>query len=236
MYLCTVKAQAELMQKHLNKLLSFLNRNVDLPFSIKRKVLDACFVSSILYSGETWLTSDLKALESMYTTAIKALLGVRKSTCTDLCLIESGYPTLKALVMKRRIDFLKKTIPHLDREDPLSRALDLCEKANTNGYKYLMKVINTGVDPIEEDLKCIRSSILTKAPTSTKRETYLRMNASLEIHPVYNTYAKEHRRIEFTRMRIGAHRLRIETGRWSRTPGENRVCRSGSSGRKSCVV
>ena len=181
MYLCTVKAQAELMQKHLNKLLSFLNRNVDLPFSIKRKVLDACCVSSILYSGETRLTSDLKALESMYTTAIKALLGVKKSTCTDLCLIESGYPTLKALVMKRRIDFLKKTIPHLDREDPLSRALDLCEKANTNavnGYKYLMKVINTGVDPIEEDLRCIRSSILTKAPTSTKRETYLRMNAS----------------------------------------------------------
>ena len=116
-----------------------------IPFSIKRKVLDACFVSSILYAGETWLTSDLKALESMYTTAIKALLGVRKSTCTDLCLIESGYPTLKALVMKRRIDFLKKTIPHLDREDPLRRALDLCEKANTNGYKYLMKVINTGV-------------------------------------------------------------------------------------------
>ena len=88
-----------------------------------------------------------------------------------------------------------------------------------------MKVINTGVDPIEEDLRCIRSSILTKAPTSTKRETYLCMDASLEIHPVYNTCVQEHRRIEFTRMRIGAHRLRIETGRWSRTPRENRVCR-----------
>ena len=115
-----------------------------------------------------------------------------ESQRAKLCLIESGYPTLKALVMKRRIDFLKKTIPHLDREDPLSKALELCEKANTNGYKYFMKVINTGVDPIEEDLRCIRSSILTKAPTSTKRETYLRMNASLEIHPVYNTYAQEH--------------------------------------------
>lgn len=32
----------------------------------------------------------------------------------------------------------------------------------------------------------------------------------------------------FTRMRLQSHRLKIETGRWSRQPVENRLCECGA--------
>ena len=34
-------------------------------------------------------------------------------------------------------------------------------------------------------------------------------------------------RIAFTRLRTSSHRLKIETGRWSRVPREMRVCQCG---------
>ena len=34
-------------------------------------------------------------------------------------------------------------------------------------------------------------------------------------------------RINFTRFRTSSHRLRIETGRWSRIPHEQRLCECG---------
>ena len=40
-------------------------------------------------------------------------------------------------------------------------------------------------------------------------------------------YLPEHLRISFSRLRLGSHRLRIETGRWSRLPREDRKCPCG---------
>lgn len=37
----------------------------------------------------------------------------------------------------------------------------------------------------------------------------------------------EHHRIQMTRLRLSAHNLRIETGRWSRIPRELRLCDCG---------
>ena len=37
----------------------------------------------------------------------------------------------------------------------------------------------------------------------------------------------EHIRVAFTRLRLSAHRLRIETGRWARLPPNERLCSCG---------
>ena len=42
-----------------------------------------------------------------------------------------------------------------------------------------------------------------------------------------NEYVPEYLRVPFTRLRLSSHRLRIETGRWSRIPRENRLCACG---------
>ena len=39
-----------------------------------------------------------------------------------------------------------------------------------------------------------------------------------------NVYIPDYRRVELTRFRVGSHRLRVETGRWSRTVRELRTC------------
>ena len=54
------------------------------------------------------------------------------------------------------------------------------------------------------------------------------MNSSLHVHGVYSDnavqYVPDYMRQSFARLRLSAHRLRIETGRWTRTPREVRVC------------
>ena len=59
--------------------------------------------------------------------------------------------------------------------------------------------------------------------------TYRKLNNNLESPAVYHRliFIPEHHRIAFTRFRVGSHRFRIETGRWSRTPREGRLCPCG---------
>jgi hypothetical protein len=60
-------------QKHLLKLVSFLRKNHDMPFRVKKKVFNACFMASIVYASESWLNVNLKAVDKLYLGAIKAL-------------------------------------------------------------------------------------------------------------------------------------------------------------------
>ena len=61
-----------------------------MPFTVKKKVLDAAFIAAILYTCESWLNVGLKKMECIYMSALKALLGVRASTTNDLCLYWNG--------------------------------------------------------------------------------------------------------------------------------------------------
>ena len=62
-------------------------------------------MASILYGGESWLDGNIKPMENLYNMCIKHLLGVRKTTNTDLCMIELGFPPLKSLVKQRQRKF-----------------------------------------------------------------------------------------------------------------------------------
>ena len=76
--------------------------------------------------------------------------------------------------------------------------------------------------------------------TGTKFFTYRTdINPSLDPHPVYTDIrakVREHHRIDFSRFRLSAHNLAIETGRWSRIPHEERVCECGSVQTEKHVV
>ena len=117
---CTTK------QKDINKLVIFLECNKNAPFKVKKTVVDACFNASFLYGCEAWLgvkpTADMKTL---YMKAIKMLLGVRQSTPNELCLIETGYPSLEAAIRQRQRQFFNKMREerHDMANDPLMFAL-----------------------------------------------------------------------------------------------------------------
>ena len=75
--------------KQIVKFYSLLNRDPEVPFSIKKKVIEGCVSSSILYASETWFTENYGKFEYMYMQIVKALLGVRISTCNDVILVEA---------------------------------------------------------------------------------------------------------------------------------------------------
>ena len=81
-----------------------------------------------------------------------------------------------------------------------------------------------------DDDKMLRAESI-RASGSTKRATFLKLNPSLQQHKVYkNNNIEEYKRIEFTRYRVSSHNLMVETGRWSRTEREDRVCTCAAGG------
>ena len=78
--LSSIREHVKDKQKHLNKLIIFFYKNQDMPFFVKKRVLDAAFTSALLYSCESWINVYLASVEKMYLSAIKSLLGVRKTT------------------------------------------------------------------------------------------------------------------------------------------------------------
>ena len=65
----------------------------------------------------------------------------------------------------------------------------------------------------------------------TKTVTYRQINPTLSVHPMYSSeeVLEDDFRTAFTRLRLSSHRLRIETGRWTRTPREERLCQCGEA-------
>ena len=78
-----------------------------------------------------------------------------------------------------------------------------------------------------EGLERLRVNINNSEKTRDK--TYKEINPSLSTSVIYCKDSKipEYARIAITRLRLSSHRLRIETGRWSRLPKEERLCSCG---------
>ena len=85
-----IKLHAQNKMSHALKFVSFVNKNNDVPFHVKSKVFQAAFMSTILYGCESWLNGDVKPINRIYMWCIKQMLGVRKTPCNDLCLMELG--------------------------------------------------------------------------------------------------------------------------------------------------
>ena len=78
--------------------------------------------------------------------AIKAALGVRRTTQNDAVLIESGMPCLKDLIIERTKRFVKKRlIDEKDEKTPLYKVCLLCEENSTKGYRFLKTCLRTGL-------------------------------------------------------------------------------------------
>ena len=228
-YSTTLNLHSKDKLKHTVKYYTFLNRNPDVPFSMKKRVAEACVFSSILYGAEAWFTDNYGKIETMYTKIVKALLDVRNTCCNDTCLIEADMPSLQAQVRKKMQKYLQEKVPKLRCDDPLWKALELARSANTKSYRYIQSILEDQSDIVVED-KSRRAEEL-KSSASTKRETYVKINPSLQQHQVYkNDELSEFKRIEFTRYRLSSHNLKIETGRWGRIDRENRTCSCTTGG------
>ena len=174
------------MSALVNKFAIFCNANRDMPYLYKLRVFNAAVLSSLLYSSETWLTSNVKQVMSHYNQLVKCLLGVRKNTAINLCIVESGIPPMEFLLRKKRKIFLKEKLRSHDMDEPFTYVYELCKRHKTRGYKFIQKALD--YDIVSDPIQPIRQLIRDKPETSTKYVTYRSiLNTSLSVHNMYGT-------------------------------------------------
>lgn len=114
--------------------------------------------------------------------------------------------------------------------EPFHLVYQLCREANTPGFRFLerLSMEDENTNPVEKVADYVRM----KAASASKLNTYVTdMNPNMTVHPVYVTkvFIPDFKRESFTRLRVMSHNLRVEVGRWSRTPREERVCQCNNT-------
>ena len=113
-------------------------------------------------------------------------------------------------------------------DDPLMYALNTARRDNPVFRKYIGLLLD-GDDFLETDSS--QRILRVQSSTQSKMVTYHSINPTSAIHPIYKSghnTVDDYLRITFTRFRTSSHRLKIETGRWSRVVRERRVCQCGN--------
>ncbi len=71
----------------------------------KEKVLKSSLISAIRYGCEAGFSENIRPLNTLYLSSVKAILGVRQITPNVLCLVESSFPTLEIFVKELQSSF-----------------------------------------------------------------------------------------------------------------------------------
>ena len=180
---CTVSQQVKIhvnaKKSHSRKYTSFMAKNSDAPYSIKHKVLTAAINSALFYSFETWLTSDLRVVESMYMRCIKQMLSVRTSTCHDLVHIDTGLPNAEHY---RRHPLKMRTFHN---NDFITRIIDLAITAKTpmgNRIHTLETQVYSRKDNFFTDLRqSLRNSQSTRSRDNDEPGTEYKSSARPQV-------------------------------------------------------
>lgn len=229
-----VKEHAKRKLCHVMKFVSFIKKNNDIPFIVKRRVFDAVLMSSLLYGCESWIGADLRPVVKLYNWAMKALLGVRKTTPNIVCYAELGYPTLPDLVRLRQHKFLNNMWMerHNMHDDPLNFTMNKVISLNTNVGKIVETMTRSDVPSMSSLIDNVHVAIRTA--NGSRCNVYKEINPDLGVHSIYKDKhaINDLQRISFTRFRLSGHSLAIETGRWNRRgrgrlPIEERLCECG---------
>ncbi len=97
-----VRVYANTKMSHILRFVSFVGKNNDVPFVVKKRVFDAAPMSSLFHGCESWIGADSTPMIKLYNSCLKRLFGVRKLLCNDLCCVESGYSSFKNLIRHRQ--------------------------------------------------------------------------------------------------------------------------------------
>ena len=202
--------------------LRHLSKNKDSPFWIKT-LCDAALLSAILYGCESWMCPNIGRVSTIYMAAVKLLLGFRKTRPNDLCLLELAYPSVNAMVrniQQRSIQRLMAERRHMV-DDPFNMIWTLVADSRTPATRYVMDLLQES-DILANHCTSIKVGVRTRKGSTDNTYSDI-INPILDVYQVYThklTAVSEYERLSFTRMRLSAHNLAIETGRWGRKPRE----------------
>ncbi len=140
----------------------------------------------------------------------------------NLC---KGVIRSKDPIQKRQIDFLRKFKKQSFYEDsPLKLAITMAQRYKSPMGLYIRDIETLLEDPVTEFTHMLHTKV--RSSEASKVVIYRAINPELSVHPMYNSndFIPKSHRIATSRLRLSSHRLRIETGQWSCTPREERLC------------
>ena len=218
------------------KLSNFIRNNPAAPITVKRKVLNSCLNTSLLYGCETWSSASLQKAETLYRKAIKITFGMRSNTPNQIIFVESGLIELKSEIYRRQYKFWVKTLETINN-DPHSEVSKMITKGigkNVHYIRHYKKLVNdfrNEQDCFKFYKKCFEDKLRQDIAEKTRVHSYSALDDYILINPLFETpefnthytLCEADRQI-IMKYRSGSHMLKINTGYFQRTPIPARVC------------
>ena len=118
-------------------------------------------------------------------------------------------------------------------DDPFAHAMNLIRNTNIPTARLINNLIEIDVDDVGQSINNLYQKVLSSQ--SSKCMYYKEINPNLIVHGIYsgkNSTVNELERMSWSKLRLSAHSLAIETGRWNRRgrgrlPIEERLCQCG---------
>ncbi len=147
---------------HILKFASFVKKNRDTLFYIKRRLFKAVLMSTVLYRCESRLNGDLKPAVKLYNWGIKQLLGVCMTTVNEICYLELALPALRALgTHKQRKFFSSMWRERRDmNDDPWTFVVRLVLEADTPTSRLISDLLTQDKDDIGKAIHVMKQSVL----------------------------------------------------------------------------
>ena len=118
-------------------------------------------------------------------------------------------------------------------DDPLAHSISTILTYNHNTSRYIHDLLENEVDDVHIALMDLKQKSLNSS--SNRTQLYCSLNPRLVTHDIYKlkTDVRETERMSWSRLRLSAHSLAVEEGRWNRRgrgrlPLEERLCRCGN--------
>ena len=209
------QVEVHLQQKlsHLFKFSSFCRKNADAPYAVKKMVWHSCMQSAVLYGCETWLTPSLSCLSRPFLRTVKEMLGVRPQTYTSAIIVETGIWEPKALIHARQKRLLSKLRASSHYQgSPVQQAICMAVEARCPMGRHICKYLDALQQPPDLDNIKYHTKLILNNPSS-KPATYLVINPTLSVHPMYCAMdVCERERISASRLRLGSSKSWLEDG------------------------
>ena len=221
------------------KFTNFCRVNKNAPLHVKLDVLDTCARASLIYACETW-GNNMSDAERCFRAGLKTALNVRQNLNNEIVHVETGRWPLRVRVKTLQLKFWQQMKTYIAEhpESALAKVYTMGTQSRSPYLNYYLKLEREFGDPENCDKSLTRS--ITEAykdrimlqynnDNDSKLGTYYRINPNLSSNVPVPQVTLEFERELVTRFRTGSHSLALETGRYTNTPRENRLCSCGTS-------
>ena len=217
------------------KFSNFCRKNFLAPLDTKLTVLNTCVSASITYGCEVWGDSKVPKLEAMYRQGLKSALSVRNCVNNEIVYVETGSMPLQVRITQQQLKFWTG-INKIMQETPehyISKLVTIAANCKyIKYYKHLEESYSSTLECREHLTAEFKTSFENKirasaADVDSRLGTYLEVNPTLT-KPVFSDKL-EFQRVCISRYRTGSHDLKIESGRITGTPRDERLCKCNTA-------